>query len=592
MVELFKNSYTRIGTMIKVTNRQRANRLYQKYRTFMKIVLSMAGVMFLVQLFIQVSGFGYVEYVDLNDRVRTKVTTAAGDSQWCEDMRIPGLDAGDQIEFYISLPERPFDGQNALCFFQYHSEITVYAGEEILYTKGQDLTKQMKMYGNEFCAVPVSDRYWGQEIRVHVKQMEGSASNHFTYFRAMRWEDSRLYPIIGDRFAFVFFGLILFLSIWLFVIVGINRISQKSIPSAMLWISAFCFLTSVWQLSSRRLFYILIGYERICALSEYYCLYLAPVPLIIYLAQTKRKKKLRRIYYGTAGLFFVVFCAANLADLRWHIHLVRFESLMYVLFFVFACMLIWIEVFATSRLRDQKDIYIRGGILFAISLVPVQIFILVILDYVENDAVALVLQKMNLISGGIAVFIVSVIMSVNEMAIRMIRRNAAQEQLRIMALTDEQTELPNRRYCEARLGELRKNDRYSMVFLDVDGLKYMNDVYGHDMGDKLIRCTAEVIREAFRFENGFYGRWGGDEFLVVCGEEKEAKLFADNLQVLQEEFNRKGELPFDLSISCGIESNDPANGREAEEIRREADLKMYEQKKLRHRERDGRNTLV
>jgi diguanylate cyclase (GGDEF)-like protein len=191
----------------------------------------------------------------------------------------------------------------------------------------------------------------------------------------------------------------------------------------------------------------------------------------------------------------------------------------------------------------------------------------------------------DLSSLGIVIFMISVITAVSQTAIRMVRQNAADAQLRVLAVTDELTGIPNRRYCEMRLHELRSMANYGIVFLDVDGLKKANDMYGHDMGDKLIRKVAEIMRESFSFEEGFFGRWGGDEFLVVCAEAHEAELFAENLEILQEEVNRKGEFPFPVSISYGIAYNDPRSARKAEEVRREADRKMYERKKQRPQRR-------
>lgn len=574
-----------------MTNRYHTTGGQRRYRTLLRIILSMTGVAFMVQFLIRVFGFGAVDYRNLNEGVRAKVTTAQGESLWYEYINLPSLDSGDVIDFYIQLPERPYEGRNALCFYQYHSEITVYCGGKVLYTIGKELTAENVMYGNELCVVPLADEYWGKEIRVHVRQMEGTASGHFTYFRAMRLKDARLYPMIGARLAFVFYGVMMILAVWLLVIAVINQISQKTVPPAMIQIALFSLCISVWQFGFRRLFYIMTMDTRFCALAEYYSLYLAPVPLFVYLGEIKRRKRHKRIYYSMAFVFGAVFCAEIIADLKFHIHLIRFESLEHTMFFIAGCLVMWIELFVPEKITDRQNRTIRGAILIAIALILSQLVFLVIKEVVDDKKVIGILQTMNLPSLAVAIFITAVIMSVNEMAISVIRKSAADEQLRIMALTDELTGMPNRRYCEARLRELQPTDSYSIVFLDVDGLKVTNDVHGHDMGDELIRCTAEVICEAFCFERGFFGRWGGDEFLVVCANEQEAEAFAENLAVSESRFNRRGEKPFRLSISCGIAGNDPQNGKTAEEIRKEADRKMYEQKKQRHRERSEKEDI-
>jgi diguanylate cyclase (GGDEF)-like protein len=131
----------------------------------------------------------------------------------------------------------------------------------------------------------------------------------------------------------------------------------------------------------------------------------------------------------------------------------------------------------------------------------------------------------------------------------------------------------------------------ALFMLDVDDFKKINDTLGHLYGNAILKVVSEILAEAFK-DSGYVGRWGGDEFLVVCANEQEAEAFAENLAVSESRFNRRGEKPFRLSISCGIAGNDPQNGKTAEEIRKEADRKMYEQKKQRHRERSEKEDII
>ncbi len=93
------------------------------------------------------------------------------------------------------------------------------------------------------------------------------------------------------------------------------------------------------------------------------------------------------------------------------------------------------------------------------------------------------------------------------------------EELERLALVDELTGLPNRRYLEqelySRLGELARYDRpCGVMFLDVDGFKRLNDTYGHQVGDRVLRMVASTLaRNSRSFD--VWGRWGGDEFLGI-----------------------------------------------------------------------------
>lgn len=99
------------------------------------------------------------------------------------------------------------------------------------------------------------------------------------------------------------------------------------------------------------------------------------------------------------------------------------------------------------------------------------------------------------------------------------RLEAAREELRGLALTDPLTGAYNRRFFDEIIGrELERHRRaeqsLSVVFMDVDRFKTVNDVHGHAVGDTLLRDVSEFFRRKLR-ETDYVFRWGGDEFLLL-----------------------------------------------------------------------------
>jgi len=93
------------------------------------------------------------------------------------------------------------------------------------------------------------------------------------------------------------------------------------------------------------------------------------------------------------------------------------------------------------------------------------------------------------------------------------------QELENLALRDHLTGLPNRRYAESflanRISELQELDiPFSVAMLDIDFFKKVNDVYGHDVGDLVLKMVAETLSGVFR-KSDCLGRWGGEEFLVI-----------------------------------------------------------------------------
>lgn len=125
---------------------------------------------------------------------------------------------------------------------------------------------------------------------------------------------------------------------------------------------------------------------------------------------------------------------------------------------------------------------------------------------------------------------------------------------------------------------LRDYKKAEFVFVDIDNMKGINDVFGHEMGDAAICDTADVIRQATSDEDAFAMRWGGDEFLLICRRYLAPK-FEDELKLLKGSTKR----PYDLSLSIGSFKVSADDGYSMDEAIQLADAQMYKVKKEHHR---------
>lgn len=115
------------------------------------------------------------------------------------------------------------------------------------------------------------------------------------------------------------------------------------------------------------------------------------------------------------------------------------------------------------------------------------------------------------------------------------------EELKRLALICPLTGVGNRRYAEQvvtqRIDEMRRNNRrFSVLFIDIDKFKAVNDTFGHEMGDRVLKTVAKTLSRAMRSYD-FLGRWGGEEFLAVMPNMKQEQLkpVADRLRALVKE---------------------------------------------------------
>jgi diguanylate cyclase (GGDEF)-like protein/PAS domain S-box-containing protein len=167
-------------------------------------------------------------------------------------------------------------------------------------------------------------------------------------------------------------------------------------------------------------------------------------------------------------------------------------------------------------------------------------------------------------------------------------RLAAQaEELRSLSLRDELTRLYNRRgFLEvaghAHAQATRDSRAAAIVFVDLNGMKRINDERGHDAGDDALRDTAHILTEAFG-PSDVAARLGGDEFVVFSVDFRESDLDAlrGRLRALADrEANRHGR-PYRLSMSIGAAFTAPATPRSLAELLEGADEAMYQQKRAR-----------
>jgi diguanylate cyclase (GGDEF)-like protein len=163
------------------------------------------------------------------------------------------------------------------------------------------------------------------------------------------------------------------------------------------------------------------------------------------------------------------------------------------------------------------------------------------------------------------------------------RLEHAQTRLRRMVITDPLTGCRNRHFFDEIIGrELQRHRRYgiplSLLFVDIDRFKTINDTYGHDVGDLVLKHVASFLLANIR-EADYVFRWGGDEFLVLLScTETEARKRGTALEVAFTGSPDVRSMPAEvrLSIGCAEVREDAADVMSLVKV---ADGRMYENKR-------------
>lgn len=163
-----------------------------------------------------------------------------------------------------------------------------------------------------------------------------------------------------------------------------------------------------------------------------------------------------------------------------------------------------------------------------------------------------------------------------------------------LSITDELTGIYNRRYINTELPisitDCAKNNvPLSVIFTDLDSFKAVNDLYGHEAGDYVLREFASILQENIRENNDWVARYGGDEFLLcmIGVNNSSAKIVAERIRKILEnkEFIYHGH-SIKITSSTGVHTIDCIRTLTTYDVvLKEVDLRLYDAKK------SGRNTV-
>ena len=237
----------------------------------------------------------------------------------------------------------------------------------------------------------------------------------------------------------------------------------------------------------------------------------------------------------------------------------------------------------TISLKEHAEIYSLARRNFLVSL----FFTLIVITYLSLHIIR---RKMGISTDFVILSILSfgaVVLTFIHLGTLRFLKFSAKKNLEELAYLDKLTHVYNFRYLERRLEkEVSRVERFgmplSLIYIDIDNFKKVNDNYGHHIGDKVLKAIASLIGSSVR-ENDSVGRLGGDEFLVIMPHTSTegALVTAERLKRDMDEFSYDEGIhqPIDfLRLSMGVVSSPPLEPR-GDLLLRAADEAMYRAKK-------------
>lgn len=328
-------------------------------------------------------------------------------------------------------------------------------------------------------------------------------------------------------------------------------------------------------------------------------IYLLFFSYLIYLNLVFKESLSKKIFtFFSIVMFFTItlFIATPFLELVSDMYDVDYpQNLMYFLRISINGLFLFISYFWIGKHYKTSLNLVSDKIIKYMSLYPAIAFLLLITNFTTptrishlknfNSIYDMILFLLFIIVGYVLVFVgIASASTVVSMQYNL-------EQLELISKTDSLTGLYNRRYITEKLENefinyKQTKNNFSLIIADIDHFKNINDTYGHNCGDQVLKSVAKNLQDEVQ-EQGIVSRWGGEEFLILLPETEieDARILADKIRkFIEEEIIEYNGIQVSITLTLGIAVNEAQET--IDDTIKKADDALYQGKN------QGRNCVV
>lgn len=540
-------------------------------------MLSLALWIYVVDSLISINDLKDNEYVLLNDSWEVSINDNIYEEVSLDAFTFNSVNKGDEITMKNKLPDEWNLIEGVLRLHISKAAASIYIEDELVYEYGYDRMAKNKTVGSGYQFIDFPGEYQGKAIEIRMSVAEDQAFSSLETVRIYEWKNVYKVLMTENRYP-MFLGCFLFIFgiVTCFITICALTFSGKYVR--MLCISIFSSCIGLWTLCYYDVLLIFSIPLYSISLLEYISLYLAPIPLLVYVKEDVRNVKyefLKKLYW----VILTVQVAATVIALYLHaFDIVHCSAtLKYMQLLIVVDLLYFLVVDTLNlKIKEGTDKLFIIGMLLVVACISYDL-----IGYCLNRYLGINIVKIKgMTSIGVVIFVFVLIGSFYIKLTQSLMQEAERNSLIKRAYTDELTQIHNRRYCTEYMEAIRekKSYDYTIICFDLNNLKTVNDTYGHARGDILIKSAADVIAATFE-GHGVVGRMGGDEFIAILNTSAQDEI--DGLiENFQSNMNRKNQEieNLNMSIAYGYAT---CNGSQydIEKMYQIADNRMYEHKK-------------
>ena len=510
-----------------------------------------------VLVIISVIGFGYsnlklppsyekYDEIKINEDVKFQFNDGEEKSVNLDNYSFQMGKIGDSVTLSKTLGDTYIQNPT-LILDLYHSVIEVWLDDEKIYEYGKDLFESAKQLGHAYCHIPIPSDYQGKELKIKITFTEDNSYSSLPEIVIVN-EGMSYLNLNRDNIIVAAVSITMFIFGFVALVMSLTRRSYGKEYSNISYIAIFCIDIGIWMSSSRKILYMFIDNFQIISFLEYFSLYIASIPVLLYFARIQTKdtnKRILNIYAGICSLeCLVTFILYELFG----IHYCRMLTVFHITLAIGVILIFYCAVNSFKKKKKAEKVLI-SGMIFMGAIIFLDVVRFNIDKYIAPNFVF----SISLMPIGTLVFVLGMIYSYVLNLVESYYGKAERELLEKLAYRDILTGIYNRAKCQEIMDkEDEDSKQVAIVSFDINNLKCVNDNLGHQIGDEMITRVAAMIKLVFK-EIGYVGRMGGDEFIAIIEECDENEIiraidkFNNSLKVYNKEKDRK----YVLSVSVG-----------------------------------------
>lgn len=455
-----------------------------------------------------------------------------------------------------------------LVFYTYHSTTEVYVDDKLIYElkANEEMFKTAATCVNSV-VIPIDslDKTLKVKVKGCYNNIEYSPIT-FLYGDSLDIaEYLALQELVSNiiNIALIIFSMIL-------IIVGIAFYKYKDYISKMVYIGLFLLSYAVWGATDSYIVQYIIQKPITLMILCYLSLYMAPVFILLYIRDKTygdniKKESIATIIKAHLSIVLVLelLQLLHIADMREAVLIVH---LMIIAEVVLITKYTMVSIYS-ENVSNKKNIIHKIVMLTTLFAVTYTV-----IEYTITSKI-----NSTLISLGVLIYSIRLATDIvteadNEEYLKM-----QNKELKELAYVDKMTECKNRNAFIHDTKDINIEDKVILSF-DMNNLKYYNDNFGHDTGDKLLIQLAKMLKEVFGYDAVY--RLGGDEFEIITDTSKNINELLAKFEQLEKEYNASNNLDAKLCAAYGYAIYDENTNTDISDMVSISDKRMYEHKRM------------